>query len=220
MRLRIVQYLREHKLVLLLLLVLVAVVVAGPTTFARLAHRAGAPALALPWTSDEAVRGAMLYDLGRYGEADDIFRTIGRSVTYNRGNTLAATGDHKLAVAYFDAVLFANRFDGDARHNRDVVAALVPPHVGEAMGRGRIRASLKQSGIDAQAFDAENPHVPVVPKPDSVRKPIDARTVAASREWLETLKDAPGVYLRKRLLAEYDRRRAASGPTSPEPSPW
>ena len=205
---------------LLAVVVVVAAVVAGPGAFARLALMTGYPGLALPFITDPAARGAALYELGRYEEADDVFREIGRSATYDRGNTLAATGDYKLSAAYFDAVLFANRFDAGARHNRDVVAALVPPHIGEAAGRGRIRAILKEAGIDAAPFDPDNPHVKVVPTPNNYRKAVDGRTVAASRDWLETLSDAPGEYLSKRLAAEYDRRRAAGTIRPSEPSPW
>lgn len=200
--------------------VVVAAVVAGPAAFGRLALMTGYPGIALPFLTSEAARGAALYQLGRYEDADAIFREIGRSATYDRGNTLAATGDYKLSRAYFDAVLFANRFDDGARYNRGVVDALIPPHLGEAAGRGRIRAILKEAGIDAAPFDPDNPHVKVVPTPDSYRKAVDARTIAASREWLETLSDAPGEYLRKRLVAEFDRRRAAGKLPAPEASPW
>lgn len=211
--------LRRHLLAVLAGLAVLAAVLAGPAAFARLAYAAGYPGLALPWLTDEAVRGAALYDLGRYREADDTFRRIGRRVTYNRGNSLAATGDYALSAAYFDAVLFANRFDADARHNREVVGALVPPHQGEAVGRGRIRAHLDAQGVEVAAFDADNPHVPVVAS-DDIRKSVDARTLAASEDWLETLDDAPGEYLQKRLLAEYDRRRALGRPAPQEASPW
>lgn len=205
--------------VALALVALAAAVAAGPAAFARLAFMAGLPGAALPFLGDDAVRGAALYDLGRYAEADALFREIGRRVTYNRGNSLAATGDFSLSADYFDAVLFANRFDAGARHNREVVGALVPPHEGEAMGRGRIRAHLAGEGIEAAIFDPDNPHVPVVPS-DALRKAVDARTVAATSEWLETLDDAPGEYLKKRLIAEYDRRRAAGIPATEEASPW
>lgn len=105
----------RRPLVLLAALAAVCAIAAGPSTFARLAFMAGSPRLALPFIDDEAARAAALYDLGRYGEADDAFRAIGRSVTYNRANTLAATGDYELSVAYYDAVLFADRFDEGAR---------------------------------------------------------------------------------------------------------
>lgn len=198
---------------------LVAALLAGPAAFARLAYAAGFPGLALPFLTDPAVRGAALYDLGRFAEADAVFRDIGRRVTYNRGNSLAMTGDYPLSEAYFDAVLFANRFDAGARHNRDVVAALVPRHRGEAMGRGRIMAHLNELGVAAAAFDPDNPHAPVVPT-ETFRKAVDERTATPDRDWLETLQDAPGEYLRKRLQAEYDRRRETGVAAPTEGSSW
>ncbi|RAI04259.1 hypothetical protein DLJ53_07395 [Acuticoccus sediminis] len=215
----IVAALRQRRFAGILALALVAALVAGPAAFARLAYLAGYPGVALPFLSDPAVRGAALYDLGRYAEADDTFREIGRRVTYNRGNSLAVTGDYALSRAYFDAVLFANRFDAGARHNREVVAALVVPHEGEAMGRGRIRAHLAEAGVEVAAFDPDNPQVPVAAV-DNFRKGVDARTVTANEDWLETLQDAPGEYLKKRLVAEYDRRRAAGRPAPAEAAPW
>ncbi|UOM35563.1 hypothetical protein [Acuticoccus sp. I52.16.1] len=212
-------WLRARPLAAMAALAVVAALAAGPAAFARLAYLAGYPGLALPWLGDPAVRGAALYDLGRYAEADETFRGIGRRVTYNRGNSLAATGDYALSAAYFDAVLFANRFDADARHNREIVAALVPPTMGEATGRGRIRTHLEEQGVAAAAFDPDNPHVPVVANTD-IRKAVDARTLTATEDWLDTLEDAPGEYLRKRLVAEYDRRRAAGLPAPAEATPW
>lgn len=214
------RWLVRHRYAALALVAVAVGLAAGREGFARLAYRAGLPGLAAPALQDDAARGAALYDAGRYAEADEAFRTIGRSVTYNRGNSLAATGDYKLSAAYYDAVLFANRFDADARHNRAVVDELIPETVGEAKGRGRIRAFLADVGVEAAPFDPDNPHVPVVANPYSYRKAIDARTVAAGREWIETLTDAPGAYLRKRLVAEYDRRRAEGIPAPAEPSPW
>lgn len=201
-------------------LALVSAAVAGPGTFAKLALMAGYPNLALPYIQCDAARGAALYQLGRYAEADALFASIGRAATYNRANTLAATGQYKLAVAYYDAVLFADRWDADARRNRDLVSPFVARTVGEAAGHGRIAVILEEAGVEAKAFDLEDPHAPIAPAPDRLRKPIDARTVAANRAWLETLGDAPGEYLSARLAAEYERRRAMGVPQPEEPSPW
>ena len=114
-----------RRTLILLAAALLCGALAGPEAWAKLIWRAGAPQLALPLIRDEAARGAALYQAGRYAEADAAFAAVGRSATYNRGLTLAATGDHALSVAYFDAVLFADQYDADARHNRDTVAALV-----------------------------------------------------------------------------------------------
>lgn len=204
---------------LLFALAVACAVAAGPGTFAKLAYMLGFPGLALHWIENQAARGAALYVLGRYAEADEVFATVGRTATYDRANSLAATGRYELSVAYYDAVLFADRWDADARYNREIVDALVEPVIGEAMGHGRIEMILQQAGADPRPFDPANPHAAIVPV-DTIRKRPDAKTVAASREWLDTLADAPGEYLRKRLAAEYDRRRAEGAPEPREPSPW
>ena len=52
------------------------------------------------------------------------------------------------------------------------------------------------------------------------RRPLEARGMAASDEWLQTLADDPGEFLRLRIQAEYDRR-AQLGLIRPEAQdPW
>ncbi|MBC7142220.1 MAG: hypothetical protein H5U18_08700 [Rhodobacteraceae bacterium] len=155
--------------------------------------------------------GLELHDLRHFSESDDLrdldaaFAEIGRGATYNRAATLAMTGDHALSVAYYDAVLFADRWDAEARRNRDIVAALVEPVVGEAMGHGRIERLLVEAGASVAGFDADDPTAP---------------TVVAVAGWPGTLADAPGEYLAKRRAAEYDRRVEEGLALPPEPSPW
>ena len=202
-----------RRTLILLAAALLCGALAGPEAWAKLIWRAGAPQLALPLIRDEAARGAALYQAGRYAEADAAFAAVGRSATYNRGLTLAATGDHALSVAYFDAVLFADQYDADARHNRDTVAALVEPVIGEAMGHGRIETILTQSGVETAAFDPDDPAQPIQaaerdPNRRSLKKSVTGeRTAAADLGWLDTLADAPGAYLQSRLAAELERRR-------------
>ncbi|MBY8977102.1 hypothetical protein KHP62_14890 [Rhodobacteraceae bacterium NNCM2] len=199
---------------------LVSLLVTGPTAFGKLALLLRYPGTALAFINDPAARGAALYKLGRYNEADAVFEEIGRSATYNRANTLALTGSYELSVAYYDAVLFANRWDGEARHNREVVDRFVTPVIGEATGSGRIAAILVEHGANPRAFDPENPHAAVAPPADNFRKPMDATSVAATREWLNTLADAPGEYLKRRLAAEHERRIAEGVAAPEEASPW
>lgn len=205
------------------LLVLVAVAsaaLAGPQAFGKIAHIMGFRALALRLVEDPAARAALLYQVGRYAEADAAFAAIGRSATYNRANTLAATGRYALSVDYYDAVLFADRFDGDARHNREIVDALVPPVVGEAKGQGRIRAILAEAGVATRPPEPDDPRMLLAEANKAGRKPISDRTVAADRAWLETLADAPGEFLRNRLAAEHARRVADGRAAEPEALPW
>jgi Ca-activated chloride channel family protein len=206
----------------LLLVALAAGIGAGPQAWGKLLWMAGAPQLAVALITDKAARAAVLYELGHYAEADRLFAEVGRSATYDRALTLAATGRYGLAADYFDAVLFTNRWDDEARRNRDIVGALVEPVIGEAMGHGRIRTILAEAGLETQAFNPKAPSAPILAPEErqSTKRPIDERVVAASDDWLETLADAPGEYLAARLAAELERRRAAGAALPEEPSPW
>lgn len=199
---------------------------AGPQAWGKLAWQAGFPALAAPLIRDKAAQAAALYAAGRYAEADTAFAAIGRSATYDRGLSLAATGDYSLSVAYFDAVLFANRYDSDARHNRDTVKALVPPVIGEAMGHGRIEAILAEAGVRTVAFDPDAPDQRIIeteldPQRESNRRPVTGdRTAAADSAWIDSLEDTPGAYLKARLAAEMERRRTEGTAHKEETDRW
>ena len=199
---------------------LALLVLAGSPTIARLAYIAGLPGVTLALTDHPGARGAALYLTGRYAEADAAFAEIGRGVTYNRAATLAVTGEYALSVAYYDAVLFADRWDAEARANRDIVDTLVEPVIGEAMGHGRIDRLLVETGANVAGFNSDDPTAPTVIPKDNFRRPVDARTVGADADWLITLADAPGEYLSKRLAAEYDRRVEEGLALPPESSPW
>lgn len=205
---------------------LLCAVAAGPEAWAKLIWRAGFPDLALPLIQTPGARGAALYQAGRYAEAGAVFTELGRSATYNRGMTLAATGDYGLSVAYFDAVLFADRYDADARHNREVVSALIEPVIGEARGHGRIETILSQNGVETAAFDPDDPAQPIQaaerdPTRASVKRSVAGeRTAAADAGWLDTLADAPGSYLKSRLAAEIERRRKDGEAHREEPVQW
>lgn len=209
-----------------LVLAALCALAAGPQAWAKLIWRAGFPGLAVPLLDEGAARGAALYAAGRYAEADAAFAAVGRSATYDRGLSLAATGQYRLSVAYFDAVLFANQYDRDARQNRETVATLIDPVIGEAMGHGRIRNLLVESGFAAEAFDPDTPDAPIktadwVTDRDSLKRSVsDDRRMGADAAWIDTLSDAPGEYLRARLQAELDRRRKAGEAARQEASEW
>ncbi|SNR75915.1 hypothetical protein [Puniceibacterium sediminis] len=216
----------KHRKTALLALAVVMAVGAGPEAWAKLFMRVGAPALALPLLTDDATRGAALYELGRYAEADSAFEAVGRSATFDRGLTLAMTGDYPLSVAYFDAYLFSNRFDEGAQRSRAAVARLIVPVVGEAMGHGRIRAVLNASGLTTEAFDPENPELTLMSSERnaarrSIKRGVDnERTLSAGDDWLDALADAPGAYLQSRLEAEMERRRVNGTAAQQEADRW
>lgn len=175
---------------------------AGPSSIGKILLLLGQPSLAAGLLEEPGARGVALYQAGRYAEADTAFEEAGRSVTYNRGLSLAATGNFKLSVAYFNAVLFARPEDKQAEENRDTVGALLSPIIGDGKGTGRIAALAATPKIHP-----DDAILPGLANQYKVRRPTRARSTIASDEWLETLSDEPGEYLKKRLEAEYDRRK-------------
>ncbi|WP_425104382.1 hypothetical protein [Ancylobacter sp.] len=198
------------RLALVAVVGLACVLAAGPAAWGRLLLRLGAPGTAARVLNDPAARGLALYRAGDYAGADAAFAEAGRSQTFNRALTLAATGQHALSVAYVDAVLFGNPSDDEARRLRDLVDAMVPKTTGETTVPGR----LPGAGGLVPGDPMEAPIIASTPDP-TWKKPIEARGFAASDAWLETLADDPGEFLRLRLRKEYERR-AGLGLLRPE----
>lgn len=198
----------------LLVLSLACLAVAGPESLGRLALLAGLPGLAAPLLPDPLEKGVALYRAGQYDRADAAFAASGRSQTYNRGLSLAAKGEYPLSVAYFDAVLFANPADPEARRNRELVSAMYPATQGESVVPGRIEG---HGGL-GPAQETQQTSAGVQ-DPETQRK-IEARGIVASDDWLATISDDPGEFLQLRLQAEYERR-AGQGLIRPrEAEPW
>lgn len=198
----------------LLILGLACLVIAGPQAVGRLALMAGLPGLAAPLLSKPVEKGVALYRAGDYTRADAVIASSGRSQTYNRGLSLAATGEYALSQAYFDAVLFANPADAEARFNRDLVKAMYPPNEGVSIVPGRIEG---HGGLGPAPPTTQT--TAGFQDPETQRK-VDARGVVASDEWLATISDDPGEFLKLRLQAEY-LRRSAQGLIRPrEAEPW
>ena len=194
---------------------LAALAAAGPEALGRLALRAGLDHAAALLLDDPAGRGLALYRLGDHAAADAAFAQAGRSQTYNRGLSLAATGDYPLSVAYFDAMLFANPADEQARANRDLVAAMVPPGRGAGTVPGRIKGAGGLDGGDAPIPDL----LANASGPEWERR-LDARGLAATDQWLDTISDDPGQFLKLRIRAEFDRRAQLGLIRPEEGDPW
>ncbi|MQT14949.1 hypothetical protein [Segnochrobactrum spirostomi] len=176
---------------------------AGPAAWGRLALWAGAPAIAAGLLADDGARGLALYRSGDYAAADAAFAAAGRSQTFNRALSLAATGDYRLAVAYLDAVLFANPADSEARRVRDLIDPLVPKPESGSVARGRMPAQGGPGPTGAATGGA------LASTPDPTwKRPLEARGFAASDAWLDTLPDDPGAFLRARLEKDFERRAA------------
>lgn len=198
-----------------LFLAAAALALAGPSAIGALALRLGWDRLAVATLRDDAVRGVALYRIGDHAAADAAFARAGRSQTFNRALSLAATGDYPLSVAYLDAVLFANPADEEARFTRDLVASMFEPHRGDSTAPGRI---MGHGGLPAP--DEEIQSALTGAASEYQRRPLDAQGLAASDDWLQSLTDDPGEFLRLRIHAEYDRR-AQLGLIRPEAQdPW
>ena len=102
-------------------------------------------------------------------------------------------------------MLFAAPGDSEARENRNVVAALIPPVIGEGNESGRI--SVKAIAIAGRPADRSRPR--------RLGRRLDAGGLVADAAWLATIPDDPGEFLRLRLADEH-RRRLSLGQTPPE----
>jgi len=198
-----------NRAALMAIIGLACIALAGPAAWGRLAFWAGIPGSAA-LLDDAPARGLALYRDGAYETADAALTEAGRSQTFNRALTLAATSKHALSVAYFDAVLFANAGDAEARRLRDLVNSMVPPTRGESIVPGRLAG---HGGLESSSA-ANGAMAPSTPDP-LWRRPIEARGFKASDAWLDTLADDPGEFLRLRLHKEYERR-AGAGLLRPE----
>lgn len=203
------------KAALIPLVALGLLAVSGSDALGRLALRAGLDRIAAPLLDDSAARGVALYRQGFYADADAAFAAAGRSQTYNRGLSLAATGDYGLSVAYFDAMLFANPADEQARRNRELVAAMLPPERGNSVVPGRIMGG---GGLSAE--NTPNSDLLANASGQEWERKLEVKGLAATDQWLETISDDPGEFLKLRIRAEFDRR-ANLGLIRPiEGDPW
>ena len=203
------------RVVMITLAGLAALALAGPQALGRLALHAGLDRPAALLLSDPAARGVALYRMGDYLAADAAFSKAGRSQTYNRGLSLAAVGDYPLSVAYFDAMLFANPADEQARRNRDLVATMYPPERGDSTVPGRIKGA---GGLDA----GDTPISDLLANASGPEweKQLDAKGLAATDQWLDTIIDDPGEFLKLRIRAEFDRRAQLGLIRPEEGDPW
>lgn len=202
-------------------LALAAIAAAGPSAWGRLALRAGAPDLAAALIEAPRWQGVALYAAGRYAEADRAFQAAGRGSTYNRGNTLALAGRYQLAADYFDAVLYADPADSDARANRALVERFIERRSGDGHGTwgkvGVADATVIPTNpgtyeMHIQALMRARPRLP---------RPSDSiQSVEATLDWLRTLPDDPGRYLKLRIAAEHAARERDGTAARPTGDPW
>ncbi|KAA0969503.1 tetratricopeptide repeat protein [Aureimonas fodinaquatilis] len=205
----------------LVALMLVAGAAAGPSAWGRLFLAIGMPQVAAQLLTEPRWQGVALYQAGRYAEADAAFRKAGRGSTYNRGNSLAATGQYRDAVAYYEAVLYVDPQDSDALANRATIAPLIDPVIGESNSIDGIPATAA-TGVAMPTIGTYEMNIQALmrSRPAPVTPRSTGQSMVPGPEWLQGLADEPGQYLQLRLAAER-QRRAEAGVAAPEgTSPW
>lgn len=214
-------------------LVLLALVIAlvstglwlgGTMPLARIAIHAGLPQLALPLIDDPMWRGILLYRQGAFAEAAESFRQVGAGATYNRANALARAGLYRESIENYNAVLARDPGDEQARLDRELVISLYDAPVGDARpgddvgGDGSaeqgttpslIQAVGAGSGTDQSGnLDLELLSGRQASNHVRVRQNFMNRGIIANRQWLATLPDQPGRYLKARIRVEHERRQS------------
>lgn len=187
---------------------------AGTESLGRLSLHLDLPSIASKLLNDPAAKGVALFKQGDFAAADKAFAEAGRSQTFNRGLSLAANGQYSLSLAYFDAVLFASPSDATARDMRELVAQMIDPVVGQTSAPGRIKATKGQ-----KAPKPVTSGLPALPDPEKQKK-VEARGIQATDDWLFTITDDPGTFLKLRLQAEYERRASLGLARPVEGSKW
>lgn len=189
----------------LLALALAALLGAGGDALGRLLLRVGLPAPAL--FTDPLWRGAALYRAGRWDEADAAFAEAGMRATFQRGLSLARTGAYQLSAAYFDAALYADPEDREARENRALVGALFNPVVGTSeIAYGESVFGTRVDGREDEAGRATEQGDQHENRWAALNPGHTERRAAADAAWLDAIEDAPMRYLAARLRAEQIRR--------------
>lgn len=214
-------------------LLAVSLITGGTAPLGRVLMETGFPSAAAPLLDDLSDRGAALHRAERYAEAADAFANAHEP--YNEGIAAAWAGDYARALTAFDRVLAANPEDREARANHALIAELfagmeltavpredVKERPGEDVlakpGQGKARAA-------GQGDEAHSPKtgfwMPEVTGAGLRRVPqiFDAQFIAANGQWLDTLEDQPGAYLKARLAAEHKARENAGTALPPTEDP-
>jgi Ca-activated chloride channel family protein len=196
-------------------------ILGGDSTLGRLSLAVGQPWLAAQFLDDPYWKGMALYRLGRFEESAAMFRTVGKPAFFNRGNALAKAGHYEEAVAYYDAALFYHPEDQDARANRNLVNALIERNGDVPLNGNFIREDAKQQEEQesAKAKALRNDYSWA----DKIRYTstfLSGQSVPATEEWLESLPDDPGRYLKLRIAAEHERRQKLGTAAPAADDPW
>lgn len=213
----------RRKLALAILILLTgaaAIALDGLAPFGRLALSFGYPSLAAPLLEDPHWKGIALYRQGRYAEAVTALRAAGPRGYYERGNALAQAGRFTEAIEVYDAHIYRVPNDDDAHFNRSLIVDLAG-----VVGEGRLAVDGMTKGLVTGGQTEEAEKLDAMTEAwnrwrQSGRRTFADQAVIASRQWLTTLPDEPGRYLKLRLAAEHKRRFDARIGMAPAADPW
>ena len=185
----------------------------GLSPFGRLALKLGFPATAEQLFGDAGWKGHAQYLQGRYAEAAETQRGAGPDGYFHRANAVGRDGRYLLAYQILDAHLYRIPGDAVARKNQqlfDKLAAVVG-----------VGSKGPNSGMPYKTIEMATPELTALEiRNDSVRQRFSDREVLANRQWLTTLTDSPGAFLRLRIEAERERRERAGLHQPPMEVPW
>lgn len=205
-------------------LLIVAVWNAGRDGLASMALRLHAPSLSVMLADDLQLRGLAYYRLGNYVEAAEALRLAGPKASFNRGNALARAGHYADAVAAYDAVIARDPVHRAAHANRAIVVKLVDSETergggnrpqGQEQGEHNKTENRNQSMTMLEAEQATRERAVQVMRPAD-----SSKAMIADEQWLATMPDEPGRYLKLRIAAEYRRRLEAGIAAPPGDDAW
>lgn len=211
------------RILFLVALLAASIFAAGQEGLARLALKSNFPSLALVLTQDDEIRGLARYRLDDFAAAAEALRRAGPKATFNRGNALARAGKYGEAVGAYDAVLARDPSHQVARANRAIVIKLVGSATEQGGGS---RAQGTEAGERRKARNRNDSmtmleaEAAVRERASQVRRPYESKALIVNEQWLTTLPDEPGRYLKLRIAAEYRRRLEAGTAAPPGDDAW
>lgn len=186
----------------------------GLSPFGRMALKLGQPKIAEMLLSDPGWKGHAQYLQGHYAQAAETQRGAGSDGYFHRANALARDGGYLLAFQILDAHLYRTPSDRVARKNKELFGEL-----SKVTGEG---SKGPNSGMPFKTIDLADP----LRSPDQIwresggRRKFSESEVQANMQWLATMTDAPGSFLRLRIAAERERREREGLHQPPMEVPW
>jgi Ca-activated chloride channel family protein len=183
---------------------------------------------------DPAIAGEALYRSGDYPRAGQVWSELDQADShYNRGNSLAQTGDFEAAIAAYDAALALDPEMEDASYNRDLVEQMKQQQDQQQDQEGSDgESSEEQSGdqseegeqsedqssenqqdgdrTDEESDQQEQDEQQGEPSESEMAQNWSEEDAQAMEQWLRRIPDDPGGLLRRKFRNEHQRRGASA----------